>query len=92
MKPYKLIPALVLQSFSSSLAIRMKRIKLKTSDYNKYLRVNGNESLDFANKEIDFGKTNAAPNQKSYLGIIASKYATLLNIRYQKIYTKQKIY
>jgi hypothetical protein len=55
MKPYKLIPALVLQSFSSSLAIRMK--KNKTSDYNKYLRVNGNESLDFANKEI-FGKTN----------------------------------
>jgi hypothetical protein len=76
MKPYKLIPALVLQSFSSSLAIRMKRIKLKTSDYNKYLRVNGNES-DFANKEIDFGKTNAAPNQKSYLGIIASKYTRL---------------
>jgi hypothetical protein len=57
MKPYKLIPALVLQSFSSSLAIRMKRIKLQKT-YNKYLRVNGNESLDFANKEIDFGKTN----------------------------------
>jgi hypothetical protein len=58
------------------------------------LRVNGNESLDFANKEIDFwqNKYNAAPNQKSYLGIIASKYATLLNIRViSKIYTKQKI-
>jgi hypothetical protein len=80
MKPYKLIPALVLQSFSSSLAIRMK--KNKTSDYNKYLRVNGNESLDFANKELIFGKTNTMRLLiKSYLGIIASKYATLLNIR-----------
>jgi hypothetical protein len=58
MKPYKLIPALVLQSFSSSLAIRMKRIKLQKLQIYKYLRVNGNESLDFANKEIDFGKTN----------------------------------
>jgi hypothetical protein len=52
-----------------------KRINYKTSDYNKYLRVNGNESLDFANKEIDFWqkKYNAALI-KSYLGIIASKY------------------
>jgi hypothetical protein len=40
----------------------MKRINYKTSDYNKYLRVN--ESLDFANKEIDFGKKNTTPNQK----------------------------
>jgi hypothetical protein len=41
------------------------------------LRVNGNESLDFANKEIDLAKTKCGSNQKSYLGIIASKYATL---------------
>jgi hypothetical protein len=58
MKPYKLIPALVLQSFSSSCDTNEKNQITKTSDYNKYLRVNGNESLDFANKEIDFGKTN----------------------------------
>jgi hypothetical protein len=72
-------------------------MKKKESNYKnfrlyKYLRVNGNESLDFANKEIDFGKTNTMLLIKSYLGIIASKYATLLNIRViSKIYTKQKI-
>ncbi len=50
-----------------------------TNDYNQYLSVQGNESMDFAYKEIDFWqkKYDAAPNQKSYLGIIASKYATL---------------
>jgi hypothetical protein len=69
----------------------MKRIKLQKTDYSKYLR--WNESLDFANKEIDFCKTNTMRLLiKSYLGIIASKYATLLNTGDIKIYTKQKIY
>jgi tetratricopeptide (TPR) repeat protein len=80
MKPYKLIPALVFTIlFIFACDTNEKNQITKTSDYNKYLRVNGNESLDFANKEIDFwqNKYNAAPNQKSYLGIIASKYATL---------------
>jgi hypothetical protein len=38
MKPYKLIPALVLQSFSSRLHMNEKNQITKTSDYNKYLR------------------------------------------------------
>jgi tetratricopeptide (TPR) repeat protein len=80
MKPYKLIPALVFTIlFIFACDTNEKNQITKTSDYAKYLRVDGNESLDFANKEIDFwqNKYNAAPNQKSYLGIIASKYATL---------------
>ncbi|MFB0911454.1 MAG: hypothetical protein QMA99_11035, partial [Flavobacterium sp.] len=80
MKPYKLIPALVFTIlFIFACDTNEKNKITKTSDYAKYLRVDGNESLDFANKEIDFwqNKYNAAPNQKSYLGIIASKYATL---------------
>jgi hypothetical protein len=72
----------------------MKRIKFKNFRYNKYLRVNGNESLDFANKEIDFckNKYNAAPNQKSYLGIIASKYDSFEYTGDIKNLYKQKIY
>jgi tetratricopeptide (TPR) repeat protein len=80
MKPYKLIPALVFTIlFIFACDTNEKNQITNTSDYAKYLRVDGNESLDFANKEIDFwqNKYNAAPNQKSYLGIIASKYATL---------------
>jgi hypothetical protein len=73
MKPYKLIPALVLQSFYFRLRYDNKNQITNTSDYNKYLRVDGNESLDFANKEIDFWqkKYNAALIKN--LGIIASK-------------------
>jgi tetratricopeptide (TPR) repeat protein len=80
MKPYKLIPALVFTIlFIFACDTNNKNQITNTSDYNKYLHVDGNESLDFANKEIDFWqkKYDAAPNQKSYLGIIASKYATL---------------
>jgi hypothetical protein len=64
MKPYKLIPALY-NPFHLRLRYEWKESNYKTSDYNKYLRV-WNESLDFANKEIDFwqNKYNAAPNQK----------------------------
>lgn len=49
------------------------------SDYNKYLNVKGNKSLTFANNEIDFWqkKFDEAPNQISYLSLIASNYATL---------------
>ncbi|SEA28950.1 Tetratricopeptide repeat-containing protein [Flavobacterium gillisiae] len=80
MKPYKLIPVLVFTILFIFACDTKKQNQItNTSDYNKYLNVDGNESLDFANKEIDFWqkKYDAAPNQKSYLGIIASKYATL---------------
>jgi tetratricopeptide (TPR) repeat protein len=57
-------------------------------DYNRYLKVKDNKSLTFATNEIDFWqkKFNAAPNQISYLSLIASNYATLFeytgNIKY----------
>ncbi|WP_339920690.1 hypothetical protein [uncultured Flavobacterium sp.] len=80
MKPYKVIPVLVFTILFIFACDTKKQNQItNTSDYNKYLHVDGNKSLDFANKEIDFWqkKYDAAPNQKSYLGIIASKYATL---------------
>jgi tetratricopeptide (TPR) repeat protein len=79
MKPYKFIPVLVFTIlFIFACDTKPKQIT-KTADYDKYLHMAGNESMDFANKEIEFwqSKYDAAPNQKSYLGLIASKYATL---------------
>jgi hypothetical protein len=73
MKPYKLIPALVLQSFLFSLAIRRKE-EITNTDYNKYLHVDGNESLILQIRKLIFAKKiRCSSNQKSYLGI-ASKY------------------
>ncbi|CAM2943353.1 tetratricopeptide repeat protein [Flavobacterium frigoris] len=80
MKPYKLIPVLVFTILFIFACDTKKQNQITAAtDYDKYLHVDGNESLDFANNEIDFWqkKYDAAPNQKSYLGIIASKYATL---------------
>ena len=47
--------------------------------YNQYLTIKGNESVDFANDEIEFWQKKYEKDtiQNSYLGIIASKYATL---------------
>lgn len=80
MKPYKIIPVLVFTILFIFACDTKKQNQItNTSDYNKYLHVAGNESVDFANKEIEFwqSKYDAAPNQKTYLGVIASKYATL---------------
>ena len=51
----------------------------KTTDYDKYLKVKGNKSIDFANKELDFWqkKYDATPIQTSYLSMMASNHATL---------------
>lgn len=48
-------------------------------EYNEYLSIKGNESVDFANEEIKFwqNKYENDTTQNSYLGIIASKYTTL---------------
>ena len=50
-----------------------------TEDYNKYLNIKDNKSVTFANNEIDFWqkKYDAAPNQPSYLGQLASNYGVL---------------
>lgn len=49
------------------------------ADYESYLNVKNNKSLIFAQNEIDFWqkKFDAAPNQISYLSLIAANYATL---------------
>lgn len=49
------------------------------ADYDKYLNIKGNETLEVAKKEIDFWqkKYDDAPNQASYLGILSHNYATL---------------
>jgi tetratricopeptide (TPR) repeat protein len=79
MKPYKFIPVLVFTILFIFACDNKPNQITKVSDYDKYLHMAGNESIDFANKEIEFwqSKYDAAPNQKSYLGLIASKYATL---------------
>ncbi|MEO8517097.1 MAG: hypothetical protein ABI426_10145 [Flavobacterium sp.] len=57
-------------------------------DYNKYLEIKGNESVDFAKSEIDFwqNKYDKAPNQIAYLSQLAGNYSTLFeqtgNINY----------
>ncbi len=79
MKPYKVIPVLVFTILFIFACDTKPNQITKTADYDKYLHLIRNESLDFANKEIDFwqSKYDAAPNQKTYLGVIAAKYATL---------------
>ena len=57
-------------------------------EYNKYLEIKDNKSKDFLQAEIDFWqkKFDAAPNQISYLSILASNYSKLFentgNIKY----------
>ena len=48
-------------------------------DYNKYLEIKENKSKEFAQSEINFWqkKYNAAPNQISYLSLLASNYSKL---------------
>ncbi|TDE01760.1 tetratricopeptide repeat protein [Flavobacterium hiemivividum] len=80
MKPYKIIPALVFTILFIFACDTKKQNQItNSSDYNKYLNIEGNKSLDFAKKEIDFWqkKYDAAPNQDTYLGLMASHYATV---------------
>ncbi|MBC7749585.1 MAG: tetratricopeptide repeat protein [Methylotenera sp.] len=51
----------------------------KAEDYNKFLILKDNKSLNFAHQEIDFWqkKYDVAPNQISYLSQLASNYNTL---------------
>ncbi|KAB1157858.1 tetratricopeptide repeat protein [Flavobacterium luteum] len=48
-------------------------------DYNKYLEIKDNKSRDFAQNEINFWqkKYDKAPNQTSYLSLLASNYSKL---------------
>jgi tetratricopeptide (TPR) repeat protein len=79
MKTLKIIPLLVFTILSLFSCEKKPSQITHTSDYNKYLSVKGNKSLTFARAEINFWqkKFDAAPNQISYLSIIAANYATL---------------
>jgi len=48
-------------------------------DYDKYLNIKDNKSKDFAQNEINFwqNKYDIAPNQMSYLSLLASNYSKL---------------
>ena len=51
-------------------------------DYNVFLEIKENKSLDFVKSEIDFWQKrfDAAPNQITYLSQIASNYSKLFEI------------
>lgn len=77
MKTLKII-LLSLFSILSSCTYKSSQIT-KTADYEKYLNIKSNKSIDFANREIAFWQTkyDATPNQMIYLGMLASNYTTL---------------
>lgn len=79
MKTLKTLPLLVFAILTISSCTNKPSQITKTSDYEKYLNVKENKSIDFANKEISFWQTkiDAAPNQKMYLGMLAANYGTL---------------
>jgi hypothetical protein len=59
-----------------------------SKDYDKYLNIKDNKSKDFVQSEIDFwqNKYDKAPNQTSYLSLLASNYSKLFentgNVKY----------
>lgn len=59
-----------------------------SKDYDKYLEIKDNKSKDFAQAEIDFWqkKYDKAPNQTSYLSLLAANYSKLFentgNVKY----------
>lgn len=66
-----------------------------SKDYNKYLEIEGNKSGDFLQSEIEFwqNKYNKAPNQITYLSLLASNYSKLFentgNVKY--LYKAEKL-
>ena len=79
MKTLKIIPFLVFTILFIFGCEKKSEQITTTEDYNKYLNIKDNKSLTFANNEIDFWqkKYDAAPNQPSYLGQLASNYGVL---------------
>jgi tetratricopeptide (TPR) repeat protein len=79
MKTLKIVLLLVFAMLSLNSCCNKPSHITQTSDYEQYLNIKGNKSIDFANREIDFwqSKLDEAPNQKMYLGMLASNYGTL---------------
>jgi len=79
MKTIKHISALLFVILLASCSNNPNNQITNTDDYEQYLNLSDNKSLDSANKEIIFweDKLDRAPNQSSYLGLLASNYATI---------------
>jgi tetratricopeptide (TPR) repeat protein len=79
MKTLKIIPLLFFSILSISSCSNKPSQITQTSDYEKYLDIKENKSVDFANLEIDFwqNKIDSYPNQVMYLGMLASNYGIL---------------
>ncbi|QKJ63946.1 tetratricopeptide repeat protein [Flavobacterium sp. M31R6] len=79
MKNLKILPLLAFFVLCISSCTNKPSQITNTLDYEKYLNIKDNKSIDFANREINFWQTkiDAAPNQKMYLGMLASNYGTL---------------
>ncbi len=87
----KTIKEIIIVSFSMLLLVSCtsKTNSITASkDYDKYLEMKDNKSKDFAQAEIDFWqkKYDKAPNQTSYLSLLASNYSKLFentgNVKY----------
>lgn len=76
MKTLKILPILVLILCSCT---NTPSQITNASDYEKYLHVKENKSINFARTEINFWQSryDATPNQMIYLGMLASNYSTL---------------
>ncbi|CAM4168578.1 tetratricopeptide repeat protein [Flavobacterium weaverense] len=79
MKTLKIIPFLVFTTLFIFGCEKKSEQITTIEDYSKYLNIKDNKSVTFANNEIDFWqkKHDAAPNQPSYLGQLASNYGVL---------------
>ena len=82
MKTIKFITAILLIGILVTSCSQKYEKVTNANDYNKYLTNSKNQSLAFAKGEIDFWQTkyDKAPNQTSYLGVIASNYSKLFEI------------
>jgi tetratricopeptide (TPR) repeat protein len=84
----KTLSALLLALLMMSSCNQKSNTVTSQKDYNQYLEINDNKSRDFVQGEINFWqkKFDAAPNQISYLSLLASNYSKLFentgNVKY----------
>ncbi|WP_162128263.1 tetratricopeptide repeat protein [Flavobacterium phycosphaerae] len=82
MKAIKTLAVLLFFGLLSTSCDKKQDKITQAKDYDKYLVDDKNQNLAFVKKEIDFWQTkyDKAPNQISYLSILASNYSKLFEI------------
>lgn len=82
MKPISSIIALIFIGLLVTSCHKPSERVTNANDYNKYLTNTKNQSLSFAKEELNFWqkKYEKAPNQISYLGVLASNYSKIFEI------------